>query len=178
MHTLQGSTTAHGLRFAVVVARFNDFVTDRLQAGALEALGRAGVADEDIVLVKVPGSFEIPFAAQRAAETGRFHAVVCLGCLIRGETAHFEYIASAMSHGITRAAAETGTPMTFGVLTTNSAEEAVARAGAGSSNKGWEAAMAAVEMATLVRALDEDGGAGRPRPDGGPAGSAHSGMRA
>lgn len=157
METLQGATTARGLRFAVVVARFNDFVTDRLQAGAIEALAAADVAADDITVIKVPGSFEIPFAAQRAAETGRFHAIVCLGCLIRGETAHFEYIAAATSHGITRAASETGVPMTFGVLTTNSAEEALARAGARSSNKGWEAAMAAVEMATLTRALDRTG---------------------
>lgn len=153
METVQGATKARGLRFAIVVARFNDFVTDRLQAGAIEALTSADVAPEDITVIKVPGSFEIPFAAQRAAETGLFHAIVCLGCLIRGETAHFEYIASAASHGIVRAAAETGVPMTFGVLTTNSAEEALARAGARSSNKGWEAGLAAVEMATLTRSL-------------------------
>jgi 6,7-dimethyl-8-ribityllumazine synthase len=154
MHLIEGSSSARGLRFAVVVARFNDFVTDRLKSGALEALSAAEVAPDDITVVKVPGSFEIPFAAQRAAESGRFHAVVCLGCLIRGETPHFDYISSAVSHGISRAAAETGVPMAFGVLTTNSAEEALARAGSGGANKGWEAAMAAVEMATLIRALD------------------------
>jgi 6,7-dimethyl-8-ribityllumazine synthase len=157
METLEGATKARGLRFAIVVARFNDFVTDRLQAGAIDALTSADVAKDDITVIKVPGSFEIPFAAQRAAETGRFHAVVCLGCLIRGETAHFEYIAAASSYGITRAAAETGVPMTFGVLTTNSAEEALARAGARTSNKGWEAALAAVEMATLIKTLDRTG---------------------
>ena len=153
MNLIEGSTKGNGLRFALVVARFNDFVTDRLQAGALEALNAADVAADDVAVLKVPGAFEIPLAARRAAETGRFDAIICLGCLIRGATAHFEYIASAASHGITEAAAATGVPMTFGVLTTNSAEEALERAGARSANKGWEAAMAAVEMATLLRRL-------------------------
>jgi len=153
MNLIEGSTKGNGLRFALVVARFNDFVTDRLQAGALEALNAADVAPDDVAVLKVPGAFEIPLAARRAAETGRFDAIICLGCLIRGATAHFEYIASAASHGITEAAAATGVPMTFGVLTTNSAEEALERAGARSANKGWEAAMAAVEMATLLRRL-------------------------
>ena len=153
MNLIEGSTKGNGLRFALVVARFNDFVTDRLQAGALEALNAADVAPDDVAVLKVPGAFEIPLAARQAAETGRFDAIICLGCLIRGATAHFEYIASAASHGITEAAAATGVPMTFGVLTTNSAEEALERAGARSANKGWEAAMAAVEMATLLRRL-------------------------
>jgi len=151
MRLIEGSTRADGLRFALVVSRFNDFVTDRLQAGALEALEAAGAPGEHVVVLKVPGAFEIPIAARRAAETGAFDAVICLGCLIRGATAHFEYIASAASHGITDAAGATGVPMTFGVLTTNSAEEALERAGARSANKGWEAAMAAVEMATLLK---------------------------
>lgn len=153
MLQLEGTQKGAGLRFAVVVAKFNDFVTDRLQAGALDALKSAGVGGDDICLIKVPGAFEIPFAAKEAASGGAFAAVICLGCLIRGATAHFEYIASAASHGITAAAAATGVPMTFGVLTTNSAEEALERAGAGSANKGWEAAMAAVEMATLKQGL-------------------------
>ena len=136
-------------RYAIVVSQFNDFVTDRLQAGALEALQAAGVNGDDVSVIKVPGAFEIPFAAKRAAQTGRFRAVICLGCLIKGATAHFEYIASAVSHGIMNAAAETGVPMTFGVLTTNSAEEALERAAAGPSNKGWEAATAAFEMVNL-----------------------------
>ena len=153
MLQLEGTQKGAGLRFAVVVAKFNDFVTDRLQAGALDALTSAGVGGDDICLIKVPGAFEIPFAAKEAASGGGFAAVICLGCLIRGATAHFEYIASAASHGITAAAAATGVPMTFGVLTTNSAEEALERAGAGSANKGWEAAMAAVEMATLKQGL-------------------------
>ncbi len=150
---IEGSTRGAGLKLAIVVSRFNDFVTDRLQAGALAGLKSCGVASEDVCVIRVPGAFEIPFAAKEAAERGRFAAVVCLGCVIRGETPHFDYIASACSHGIMEAAAVTGVPMTFGVLTTNSVEEAVDRAGDGPSNKGWEAAVAAVEMATLQRAI-------------------------
>lgn len=149
----EGSTDARGLRFALIVARFNNFVTDRLLDGAVEALRAAGAMEEHINVVRVPGSFEIPFAARRAAETGRFDAAVCLGCLIRGATPHFEFIASAVAHGITAAAAATGIPMTFGVLTTNSVEEALERAGTGPANKGYEAAMAAVELVTLCRRL-------------------------
>jgi 6,7-dimethyl-8-ribityllumazine synthase len=137
------------LRFAIVVSRFNDFVTNRLEAGAVEALKTSGVRVENISVVKVPGAFEIPFAAKRAAREGKFDAVVCLGCLIRGATPHFEYIAAAASQGIMAASVDTGVPMTFGVLTTNSVEEAMERATDGPSNKGWEAAMAAIEMATL-----------------------------
>ena len=140
-------------RFLIVVSTYNDFVTDRLQAGALAALAEAGVAPSDITLVRVPGAFEIPLAALHAAESGRFDAIVCLGCLIRGETAHFEYISSAVSHGLTDGAAATGVPMSFGVLTTNSIEEALARAADGSSNKGREAAVAAIEMAEVVAQL-------------------------
>lgn len=144
------------LRIAVVVSRYNDFVTDRLRAGALQALAAAGVAEENIKVLPVPGAFEVPMAARRAAETGAFDAVVCLGCLIRGETAHFEYIASAASHGLMQASGETGVPMAFGILTVDSAEQALARAGTGSDNKGWEAATAAVEMAVLFRELGDD----------------------
>ena len=153
MVQVEGSHKGAGLKFAVVVAKFNDFVTDRLQAGALDGLKAAGVGADDVCVIKVPGAFEIPFAAKEAAGRGDVAAVVCLGCLIRGATAHFEYIASACAHGITDAAAATGIPMTFGVLTTNSVEEALERAGDGPSNKGWEAALAAVEMATLQGAL-------------------------
>lgn len=155
--------SGRGLRIAIVVSRYNDFVTDRLRAGALEALAALGVADPDVAVIDVPGSFEIPMAARRAATTGRFDAIVCLGCLIRGETAHFEYIASAASHGLMAASAETGVPMTFGILTTESAEQALARAGAGPTNKGWEAAAAAVEMATLFRSLPGADGEGSRR---------------
>ncbi len=153
MQTIQGSGRATGFRFGVVVSKYNDFVTDRLQAGALAALAAAGVAPDDITVVRVPGAFEIPLAAQHAAESGRYDAIVCLGCLIRGETAHFEYIASAVSHGLTTAASATGVPMAFGVLTTNSIEEALARAGEGPGNKGHEAAVAAIEMAEVVAQL-------------------------
>lgn len=153
MQIIEGPQSAKGFRFALVVSKFNDFVTDRLQAGAVVALTTAGAAPDDITVVRVPGAFEIPLAAQHAAESGRFDAIVCLGCLIRGETAHFEYIASAMSHGITAAAAATGVPMTFGVLTTNSIEEAMERAGEGPANKGREAAVAAMEMVGVVALL-------------------------
>jgi 6,7-dimethyl-8-ribityllumazine synthase len=153
MHTIQGTGRAGGFRFAVVVSKYNDFVTDRLQAGALAALAAAGVAVDDVTVIRVPGAFEIPLAAQHAAESARFDAIVCLGCLIRGETPHFEYISSAVSLGLTSAAAATGVPMSFGVLTTNSAEEALARAGDGTGNKGHEAAVAAIEMAEVVAQL-------------------------
>ena len=150
MDTIQGTGRAAGFRFALVVSKYNDFVTDRLQAGALAALSAAGVTPADVTVLRVPGAFEIPLAAQHAAESGRFDAVVCLGCLIRGETSHFEFIASAVAHGLTTAAAATGIPMAFGVLTTNSVEEALARAGDGPGNKGHEAAVAAIEMADVV----------------------------
>lgn len=143
------------MRVAIVVSRFNDFVTDRLLAGAQEALREQGLADADIELMRVPGAFEVPIAAQRIAETGRVAAVVCLGCLIKGATPHFEYIAAACAHGITAAAAATGVPMAFGVLTTNSVEEALERAAAGEANKGREAALAALDMARLFEALGD-----------------------
>src|SRR5919197_2754958 len=136
---------ASRLRIAIVVARFNAFVTDRLRDAAVAALREAGAPESAIQIFAVPGAFEIPQAARAAAETGRFDAIVCLGCLIRGETPHFEYIASAVAYGLTAAAAATGIPMAFGVLTTNSVEEALARAGDGPGNKGYEAAVAAIE---------------------------------
>jgi 6,7-dimethyl-8-ribityllumazine synthase len=153
MHTVEGTGRAAGFRFAIVVSKYNDFVTDRLQAGALETLRGAGIAESDITIVRVPGAFEIPIAAQHAAESGRFEAIVCLGCVIRGETPHFEYICSAVAHGLTAGAAATGVPMAFGVLTTNSVEEALARAGDGPANKGREAALAALEMVEVVASL-------------------------
>ena len=143
------------MRIAIVVARFNDFVTERLLAGARELLREQGIGDEAVEVLHVPGAFEVPMAAQRIAETGRVTAVVCLGCLIRGATPHFEYIASACAHGITAAAAATGVPMAFGVLTTNSVEEALERAAAGDGNKGREAALAAFEMARLFQAIGD-----------------------
>jgi 6,7-dimethyl-8-ribityllumazine synthase len=160
MRVIEGTASATGLRFALVVSKFNDFATDRLQAGALGALAGAGADPKDITVVRVPGAFEIPIAAHHAAETGAFSAIICLGCIVRGETPHFEYLASAVSLGIMAAAAETGIPMTFGVLTTNSIEEAIARAGEGPANKGWEAAVAAIEMVGVVGQL----GHRHPRP--------------
>jgi 6,7-dimethyl-8-ribityllumazine synthase len=162
--TPHGTTKGAGLKFAIVVARFNEFVTERLEAGALEGLKSAGVSSKDISVISVPGAFEIPFAASLAARQGRFAAVICLGCLIRGATAHFEYIAGAATQGIMDASIATGVPMTFGVLTTNSKEEALERAVPGPANKGWEAAVAAVEMATLGLKKVRSGRAGRGAP--------------
>ena len=153
MRTIEGTQAGRAFSFAIVVSKYHDFVTGRLQMGALGALAAAGVSTDAITVVRVPGAFEIPSAARHAAESGRFNAVVCLGCLIRGATPHFEYIASSVAHGVTAAAAETGVPMTFGVLTTNSVEEALERSGDGPANKGWEAAAAAVEMAVVADAL-------------------------
>ena len=143
------------MRIAIVVARFNDFITERLLEGATAALADAGVSGEAVEVLRVPGAFEVPMAAQRVAETGRVEAVVWLGCLIRGATPHFEYIASACAHGITAAAASTGVPMAFGVLTTNSAEEALERVAPGPAHKGREAAEAALEMARLFARLGD-----------------------
>ena len=141
------------MRIALVVSRYHAFVTERLEAGARAALREAGVGDADIAAFAVPGAYELAQAAARAAESGEWHAVICLGCLIRGETSHFEIIANAAADGIMRAAQATGVPITFGVLTTNTAEEALARAGDGAGNKGREAATAAIEMARLYARL-------------------------
>lgn len=143
------------MRIAIVVSRFNDFVTDRLLAGAVDALREAGLDDDAVEVWRVPGAFEVPMAAQRLAETGRVSAVVCLGCLIKGATPHFEYISSACAQGIVQASAATGVPMTFGVLTTNAVEEALERAAPGPDNKGREAALAALEMARLYLAIGD-----------------------
>ena len=146
---IDGTKTAGELRIALVVSMYHDFVTDRLQAGALAALAAAQVANDHITVVRVPGAFEIPITARLVAERGQCDAVVCLGCLIRGETPHFDYIAQAAAHGIMRAAQTTGVPMAFGVLTTNTVDEALARSAAGPANKGREAAVAAVSMVRL-----------------------------
>ena len=153
LKTIEGDGRAERWRFALVVAKYHDVVTDRLQAGALAALSAAGVSSDNIAIVRVPGAFEIPLAAQHAAESGRYDAIICLGCLIQGETPHMGYIASAVTDGLTAAAGATGVPIAFGVLTTNSVEEALARAGDGASNKGHEAATAAIEMASVVAQL-------------------------
>jgi 6,7-dimethyl-8-ribityllumazine synthase len=147
---IEGTQSAGSRRFAIVVSKYHDFVTDRLQAGALAALEAAGIRSDAVTVVRVPGAFELPAAARLAARTRQFDAIVCLGCLIRGATPHFDLIAAAVAHGLTAAAGETGVPMTFGVLTTNSVEEALDRAAEGSSNKGWEAAAAAIEMAEVA----------------------------
>jgi 6,7-dimethyl-8-ribityllumazine synthase len=142
---------ATGFRFAVIVSRFNETVTGSLRAAATGALEEAGASH--VQVLSVPGAFEIPQAARAAAASGRFDAIVCLGCIIRGETPHFEYLASAVAHGITDAAGETGVPMAFGVLTTDTVAQAAARSGPGPDNKGREAAAAAIEMAALCRSL-------------------------
>ena len=143
------------MRVALVVSRFNDFITERLLEGAEQFLRAEGISAHDLEVLRVPGAFEIPIAAQRIAETGRVAAVVCLGCLIKGATPHFDFISSACAHGITAAAAATGVPMAFGVLTTNSVEEAMERAGEGDANKGREAAQAALEMARLFESIGD-----------------------
>lgn len=148
---LQGSHTAPGCRFAIVVSRFNEEITEGLLRGARLALTQAAVRDEDVTVMRVPGAFEIPLAAIKAAESGRFDAVIAIGCLIKGETMHFEYIASAATLGLADAAASTGVPMALGILTALTEEQALERAADGPGNKGAEAARAAVEMATLFR---------------------------
>ena len=142
-----------GFRFAVIVSRFNAAITGSLRDAAMAALAEAGVAAADVEQFSVPGAFELPQAARGAAETGRFDAVLCLGCVIRGETPHFEYVASSAAHGVMTAAGDTGVPMAFGVLTTDTEAQAQARAGDDEQNKGREAAAAALEMAVLFRAL-------------------------
>lgn len=152
---LQGTQRAGGNRFAVIVSRFNTEITSGLLAGALAALDEAGVGADARTVVWVPGAFELPVAALRLAESGRYDAVVCLGCLIKGDTMHFEYIADAVSHGIAQVAVESGVPVAFGVLTVITDEQALVRSRPDGQNKGAEAARAAVEMASLFRSLDE-----------------------
>ena len=154
MKELQGSRTAAGCRFAIVVATFNHTITEGLLRGARQALAESAVRDDDVTVVRVPGAFEIPVAALRVAETGEVDAVICIGCLIKGDTMHFEYIAGSACQAIADAAAATGVPMALGVLTTLTEEQAIARAADGPGNKGREAALAAVEMASLFRRLE------------------------
>jgi 6,7-dimethyl-8-ribityllumazine synthase len=153
---IQGSRHAAGCRFAVVVSRFNEEITAGLLQGALDTLEQAEVSTDDITVVRVPGAFEIPLTAMRLAETGQFDAVVTIGCLIKGDTMHFEYIASACSQGIAQASTATGVPIAFGVLTTLTEDQALVRAEPGPENKGREAALAAVEMATLLREIERE----------------------
>jgi 6,7-dimethyl-8-ribityllumazine synthase len=151
--TWEGALVAKGLTFGIVVSRTNEFITARLLEGALDGLRRHGAEDDQIHVVKVPGSFELPLAAKRLATTGHYNAIICLGTVIRGATPHFEYIAGEVSKGVAAAALETGVPMAFGVLTTDSIEQAVERAGSKAGNKGFDAACSAIEMANLFREL-------------------------
>ena len=151
--TFEGQLTAAGLRFAIVVSRFNSFITERLLNGALDALARHGASTEAIDVVKVPGSWEVPLAAAEVARQHRYDAVICLSAVIRGETPHFDYVAGEAAKGVAQVAAETGVPVAFGILTTNTLEQAIDRAGAKGGNKGFDAAMTAIEMANLLRTL-------------------------
>lgn len=150
---IQGALGAAGLRFGIVVSRFNSFITERLLAGALDALERAGADARQMDIVRVPGSFEIPIAAKKMGESRKYDAVVCIGCILRGETSHYEYVCSEAARGIQLAQIDTGVPMIFCILTCDTLEQAVDRAGLKSGNKGFEAGLAAIEMANLARKL-------------------------
>ncbi|HEX3747716.1 MAG TPA: 6,7-dimethyl-8-ribityllumazine synthase [Bryobacteraceae bacterium] len=152
-NVFEGQLSATGLRFAIVVSRFNSFITERLLAGANDALRRTGAAEDMIDVVKVPGSWEVPLVAGELARQHRYDAVICLACVIRGETPHFDYVAAEAAKGVAHVSAETGVPVAFGVLTTNTLEQAIDRAGAKGGNKGFDAAMTAIEMANLLRTL-------------------------
>jgi len=152
-HETRGGLRAEGLRFGVVVARFNSFITDRLLAAALDTLQAAGADDAGVEVVRVPGSFEIPVAAKQLAQTGRVQAILCIGCILRGETSHYDYVCSESARGIMLAQMDTGVPMAFCVLTCDTLEQAIDRAGLKGGNKGAEAALAAIEMANLSRKL-------------------------
>ena len=153
---LQGSRQASGRRFAIVVSSFNKEITDGLLRGACAVLSEAGVTDADVTIVRVPGAFEIPLAARHLSMTDRFDAIVCLGCLIKGDTMHFEYLAEAVSQGLARVALDSGVPVAFGVLTTLTDVQALERARPGDANKGAEVARAAIEMASLFRSIDTE----------------------
>lgn len=161
---VRGDLRAEGFRFGLVVSQFNSFITDRLLGGALDALRRSGADDDSIEVVGVPGSFEIPLAAKKLAAAGRCDAIICIGCILRGETAHFDYVASEAARGIQLAQLDTGVPMAFCVLTCDTLEQAIDRAGLKSGNKGYEAGLSAIEMASLSRKLiGKSGGARRPQ---------------
>ncbi len=153
MKVIQGELKAEGLKFAIVVSRFNDFITGKLFDGAVDALVRHGAREEDIDVVRVPGSFEIPLTAKKMASKGSYHAVICLGTVIRGATPHFDYVASEVSKGIASVSLETGVPIAFGVITSDTIEQAVERAGTKSGNKGFDAALTAIEMAQVMKKL-------------------------
>lgn len=151
--TFEGSLDAKGLKFAIVTSRFNSFITERLVGGALDALARSGAAEADIEIVKVPGSWEMPLVVGELAKLQRHDAIICLGAVIRGDTPHFDYVANEAAKGIAQSSMQAGVPVAFGVLTTNTLEQAIDRAGAKSGNKGFDAAMTAIEMANLLRGL-------------------------
>jgi 6,7-dimethyl-8-ribityllumazine synthase len=152
-NVFEGQLSAAGLRFAIVVSRFNSFISERLLAGAQDALSRTGADAEMVDVVKVPGSWEVPMVAGELAKQHRYDAIICLSAVIRGETPHFDYVSAEAAKGIAHVAMETGVPVAFGVLTTNTLEQAIDRAGAKGGNKGFDAAMTAIEMANLMRSL-------------------------
>jgi 6,7-dimethyl-8-ribityllumazine synthase len=153
MKIFEGELQAKGLKFCIVISRFNEFITGKLLDGAMDALIRHGAKEEDIDIVKVPGSFEIPVIARKMALKGAYNAIICLGTVIRGATPHFDYIAAEVTKGIASASMETGIPIAFGVLTCDSIEQAVERAGSKSGNKGWDAALTSIEMAQVMKKL-------------------------
>jgi 6,7-dimethyl-8-ribityllumazine synthase len=152
---IEAGLIAKDKRFGIIASRFNDFITDRLVGGALDALTRSGAKDSDIDVVKVPGAFEIPTVARRMATGKKYHAVVCLGAVIRGATPHFDYVCAEAAKGIAQVSMETQVPVIFGILTTDTIEQAIERAGTKAGNKGWSAAMAAIEMANLMETVDK-----------------------
>jgi len=150
---IEGNLSAKGLKVAIVVGRFNDFISERLLEGALDTLLRSGAADSDIDVVKVPGAFEIPVAAKSLARGGNYDAILCLGCVIRGATPHFEYVAGEAAKGVARVSLDFDTPVSFGIITAENLEQAIERAGTKSGNKGRDAALTAIEMANLLKTL-------------------------
>ena len=160
---LEGELDAAGKRFAIVVSRFNSFITERLLSSACDGLLKTGARKEDIAVVRVPGAFEIPAASRFLAITGKYDAIICIGCLLRGDTAHYDVIVNEVTRGIGQSAQETGVPHAFGVLTCDTLEQAIDRAGLKMGNKGFEAALAAVEMASLKQALSSQASAISPR---------------
>lgn len=156
MKVYEGHLLGEGLRFGLVVGRFNEFITNRLFSGALDALKRHGVAEEDIEIAWVPGAFEIPLAARKMIAKQRFDAIICLGAVIRGATPHFEYVAAEVSKGIARISLETGVPVAFGIITADTIEQAIERAGTKAGNKGWSAAVTAIEMANLLKNMEQE----------------------
>jgi len=153
MKTFEGELQAKGLKFAIIVSRFNDFIGSKLLDGAVDALVRHGASEQNIDIIKVPGAYEIPLAAKKVASKKKHDAVICLGAIIRGATPHFDYVAAEASKGIAQASLDTGIPIAFGVLTTDTIEQAIERAGTKSGNKGWDCAMVAIEMAQLFKKL-------------------------